>query len=647
MDNRSLTIKDALFLPALLLLAALHGEVYKNGSVLRLKEYVGREWTNELIHYELEFAKGEFPNGALKATAKADKEIPVQFSQVTLHEDGSLKSGDLWLVVTLKPNEVKEWTLTSGKTGAPTDLRVARSGNSLEVTTSFTGARFQLGEQTFEPPVAAEKVPPFIASIRHRSGTWAGRAWFETPHKCRSYKVWVMEEGPVFVKVGFEYRFAGFRTEGKEIYRGHVRIAPRQELIEFVEEFSLGDPKVYRIWEPRSRTEEIMWDWWQWRPHEAKHNFCFSIHDGLEPSKARWYGHNSSIPEKRTGRNPGMDFETDYQLDYREDRFDIAVNSYHRGCPDQALSYMAWRDGDPQSDAIAVIGIRPTEWQHPDMLPHLMNTIVHHTDTACLRIYAQRRPDLVVKAPLHLGRRVWGLTTLKMPEAGPTKPDMKDGKIIRQPFQKPSQALRLRSKYGNRQLDKIKDWALEWETTRKYPSLFVRDGGLPAVLQRIRGSPILRRRAASQRHKPIMRYILDNNAKHAQASHEDLMKWCNRHINIFFEHGYCSHRGTNNNQYPWWMQEMSARFDLVMGMPEVSHERKEELKAHFSFCAHMLQDDDFMPPRRTGVGWGSANMPVNTRGGRAVSAAVLSDNPDAEAWFDRAVEYVDALVLKV
>lgn len=623
------------------------GRNFRNGDTLRLKEYVGREWPNELIHYDLEFDKGEFPDGDLRVLGKAGKGVPVQLSEVAKHDDGSLKAAKLWLVVTLKPNEVTEWTLRPGSATVKSDLKAVRKGEVLEVTTSLTGARFRLGEQTLDPPIAAETVPPFITAIRHRSGAWAGRSWFETPHKCRSYRVWVIDEGPVFVKIGFEYRFDGFRSQGGDVYRGHVRIAAAQELIEFVEEFSLGDPKVYQIWKPKSRAEEIMWDWWQWRPHEAHHNLCFSIYDGLKPTKARWYGHNSSIPEKRTGRNPGLDFETDYQLDYGSDRFGIAVNSYHRGCPDQALSYMAWRDNDPQSDVIAVIGLRPTEWQHPDMVPHLMKAIVHHTDTACLRIHAQKKPDLVVKAPLHLGRRVWGLTTLKMPEAGPTAPEMKDGKVIRQPFQKPSQALQLRSKYGNRPLDKIKDWVLEWQSTKTYPSLFVKRGGLDAVLQRIRTSRILRKHARRQQHKPIMRYILDNNAKHAQASYDDLMAWCNKHIDIFFDHGYCSHRGTNNNQYPWWMQEMSARFDLVMGMPEVSPEQKEKLKAYFSFCVHMLQDDDFMPPRTTGVGWGSANMPVNTRGGRAVSAAVLSDNPDAAAWFERAIEYVDALVQKV
>jgi|GEM_PF-2568208 len=620
---------------------------YAREQGITLKEYVDRSWEDELIHYALHFEQGAFPTGELHVVANGNQVLPSQLSDVQLHEDGSLKAARLWLVVTLQKKQTLNLKLIPGARAVQTDLRWKQSGGSLEVNTAKVGARFFLGEKTFETPVPADRAPAYITAVRLRSGVWGGKGWFETPHKLRSYKITLAEKGPVFVKVAFEYRFDGYRGEGQDIYKGHVRIARAQELIEFVEDYSLGDPKVYQIWKPKSRAEEIMWDWWQWRPHDAESNFCFSIYEGLQPTKARWYGHSATAPEKRTGRNPHLDFETDYTLNYSADRFDFSINAYHRGCPDQALSYMAWRDKDPKSDAVGILGLRPTEWQHADMLPRNLKTLAHHTDTADLRIYANKKPDLVVKAPLHLGRRVWGLVALRMPEAGPTQDEVKDGKVVKHASHTPSQALQLRSKYGNRSLDKIKDWCLEWESTRTYPSLFVKRGGLEAVLRRIRSSRILLNHARSKRHLSIMRYFIESNAKHANETYEDLMTWCKSNIELFFEHGYCSHRGLNNNQYPWWMQEMSARFDLVMGMPEISHEQKEALKAYFSFCTHMLQDDDFMPPRTTGVGWGSANMPVNTRGGRAVSAAVLSDNPNAKPWFDRAVEYVDAMVLKV
>ncbi len=144
-----------------------------------------------------------------------------------------------------------------------------------------------------------------------------------------------------------------------------------------------------------------------------------------------------------------------------------------------------------------------------------------------------------------------------------------------------------------------------------------------------------------------MRYLLNPSEKDAQAAYGEVMAFCNQHIDILFRHGFSSHLGLNNNQYPWWIQEMSARFDLVMGMPEIPAAQKEELKARFAFCVHLLQDDEFMPPRTNGYGWGSANMPVNTRGGRCVSACVLSDNPDAKPWLARAIEYVDVIATKV
>lgn len=630
---------------------------------LVLTEHVGREWSRELVRFPRRFPAGAFPDGTLRVRNAAGEEVPSQLTAVETHADGSLRAATIWLVVTLPPHGELRHTLHPGAPTAAGDLALRRDGQVLEVTTSRAGARFRLGEESFDPALPAAEVAPHLAALRQRSGAWGGRGWFETPHPCSRRRVWVMEEGPVFVQVGFEFRFDGYRGAGEDVFRGHARLAAGQEVIEFVEEYALGDPEVYRIWTPESRAEAILWDWWQWRPHEAESNFCFSLYDGLQPTRARWYGHNTTEPQKRTGRNPGLDFETDYTIPYDEDRFEFSINSYHRGCPNQALSYMLWRDEDPQSDAVAVLGLRPTEWLNPDMLPHLSESIVHHTDTSDLRLYSTAAPDFILRAPLHLGRRVWGLATLQMPEAGPTrhaeKPahvqalEEKNAKAAARRYPAPatwapSQALFLRAKHGNRPLDKIKDWTLRWDSTKPYPRLFVKPGeDIRTVLDRIRASHALRRRARRTRHKPASRYLLEGGEANARATAERVRTWCEKHIDILFEHGYCSHRGTNNNQFPWWLQEMSAQFDLVMGMPEVDARTKEELKAYFAFCVQMLQDDDFMPPRETGVGWGSANMPINTRGGRAVTAAALSDNPDAGPWLERTLEYIDVMVPEI
>ncbi len=621
---------------------------YAAGDTIRLKEYVGKAWADELLHYDLTFAQGAFPGGTARLFIDGT-EAPGQLAGVTTWPDGSLRAATLWLVTTLTPNSVQQLTLQPGKPTGASDLRVTRAGDVLEVTTDRTGARFNLMEKTFDPPVAAAQTPSFLTAIRQRSGAWGGRGWFETPHTCRSAKAWVLEQGPVFVTVGFRYAFDGYRGAGQDIYEGAVRVAARQELIQVDETFALGDPKVYRFWTPKDRADEISWDWWAWRPHDAESNFCFSLYDGLRPTKARWFGHNASQPEKRTGSGiMQLDVETDYSLTYKATQFEIDINSYHGNQPDLGLSYLLWRAEDPLSDALGVIPLRPVDWVHPDMLPRTSTAINQHTSTAELRVYSTAQPDLILKAPLHLGRRSWGLVTLRMPEAAP-QDDVQDGKVVKHGFQKgSSQALRLRAKYGNRPLDVVKDWALEWPAKKTYPSLFIKEGGLPAVLHRIRSSQTLLNRAKALQYKPINRYILSSNAKHAQDSYADLMRNLNTFISGVFDWGYNAHNvGLNINQFPWWMQEYSAQFDLIMGMPEISEADKATLKAHFAFCAHMLYDPSFLPPRRNGVGWGSANMPVNMRGAQAATACTLSDNPDAQPWLALAVEVVDVLVQNV
>ena len=201
----------------LLFTASAEAKPYMKGETLRLREYVGRKWNNELIHYKLNFKQGDYPSQDVKLIDADDQEIPVQLSDIETYEDGSLKSARIWLIVTLSPNDLKELRLIPGRTTAKSDLKIKQTEDMLEVTTTFTGARFHLGQSTFDPPIPAEKIPAYISEIRHRSGLWGGRGWFETAHACRQYKVWIMEKGPVFVKVGFEYIFDGFRGQEEDI----------------------------------------------------------------------------------------------------------------------------------------------------------------------------------------------------------------------------------------------------------------------------------------------------------------------------------------------------------------------------------------------------------------------------------------------
>jgi hypothetical protein len=148
---------------------------HRLGDVLTLKEYLGHAWSNEVIHYDYVFAPGECRSTDVRLLDSDGKEIPAQLSAVTRYADGSLQSAQVWLLVTLGPNEVKQFSLHSGPSRASTNLEVTRSGDVLEVNNGLVGARFQLGEQQFKSPIPASQVPAYLQAVQLRGGERTGR----------------------------------------------------------------------------------------------------------------------------------------------------------------------------------------------------------------------------------------------------------------------------------------------------------------------------------------------------------------------------------------------------------------------------------------------------------------------------------------
>lgn len=260
----------------------------------------------------------------------------------------------------------------------------------------------------------------------------------------------------MFARVAFEYRFDGFRGEGGDIYRGMAQVTAGQEILYLTEEFSLGDPRIYREPQFASEREELLWDWWSWRPHEGPDNFCFSFTAGgnFQPTPARCIEHNVTSPTK--GRSMNTYGENEYPLLFDTNRFEFTLNAYTMFQPDQAMLYTLYRPADAASEIVAVLPCRPSRWRHPDMLPHEPALIKQHTDTSDLRFYSTASRDVFVRCPLHLGRREWAILVAKNP--GMVSTDLTDF----------TPTDRLLAKYGGFPLDKVKNWVLQWPDSHRY-----------------------------------------------------------------------------------------------------------------------------------------------------------------------------------
>ncbi|HRZ56072.1 MAG TPA: hypothetical protein P5525_11525 [Candidatus Paceibacterota bacterium] len=141
------------------------------------------------------------------------KEVSAQLSAVTKHPDGSIQHAQVWFLISLKPGEVTQFKLQPGQSTAGSELKVSRVGDRVELNNGLVGARFHIGEKQLTSPVRASEVPTFLRAVQLRGGAWTGRGWFETPKRCRSYKVALVESGPVFARLPSSIASMGFAVK--------------------------------------------------------------------------------------------------------------------------------------------------------------------------------------------------------------------------------------------------------------------------------------------------------------------------------------------------------------------------------------------------------------------------------------------------
>jgi hypothetical protein len=130
------------------------------------------------VNYGLDFPQGQVtPDGASLKDATGEP-VAVQFSDIVLWPDNkTVKSATVsFMVVSLKPDENKSWTLTGGTTAVrqPTgDLKVETGKDTISIFNSAVGIRTVGGARKFDAPAKGEAVPAPIQGAMVQ-GKWAG-----------------------------------------------------------------------------------------------------------------------------------------------------------------------------------------------------------------------------------------------------------------------------------------------------------------------------------------------------------------------------------------------------------------------------------------------------------------------------------------
>ena len=216
------------------------------------------------------------------------------------------------------------------------------------------------------------------------------------------------------------------------------------------------------------------------------------------------------------------------------------------------------------------------------MLPHEPAQIKQHTDTSDLRVYSTAKRDVLVRAPLHLGRREWAIAVLKNPGVVTDERDF-------------TPLARLSAKHGGFPLDKVKDWALEWPDAHRY---------------------------AETAAEPDSR---------TGKEFREVSGLFSRYIREALDYPRGGER-TGINSFPNNVATLAQRARALLESGQLTAAQGRKLRAQTAFLTYLLWDDDYFPPRRNGYGGGSANMPVSVARGRMDAAAALPDHPMSGEW---------------
>jgi hypothetical protein len=616
-----------------------------------ITEPFGLAWGPDRVNYPVEFPQGQVaPLGVALKNAQGQP-VPVQLSDVTYWDAKQkwVKSAVVSFMAALQPNEKGTWTLTAGTKAVKqpkTDLEADVAKASIVLTTTKTGIRLPVGAMTYPQPMDAAAVPAPIQGIRLGNGQWIGKGWWQTERPCLGYSAKVVASGPVFARVALQYTFAD-----NTFYKATVELNAGQDLAVVSEEFNLSDGKRYAMPEqggakpgdtfafvkPRftSKTDEMMWDWWcpsaGLVPSENCYRFAF--YQGLQPDSAEFAGRNPH--EYVKAGDGGLTFGKDGRV--------IGLNAWSQWVGDESFYFGAYNaKGTP--DELAIVALRPGQWEHPDLDPHPNKTLKQYVQTNNLWIDRETKPELILRAPTNLGKRVYGIgvlqrkpvttdTTTNLPVAyGDVQtgivPALDKNNVPQVKTQTGTEIMLRHIRMGRLELDTVKDWVVDYPETSKFPRLFVDAGDLARMQARAK------KNLADQQHLRWVRWLNDGNPATGQQLITESLAFLKNFCQTFALTDY------GHMMYAINTGTIAHQVDTALAVPEITPEQRVQLLRLSALNLYNSLADDYVPPRRAGFAWGSANMQAQLRARGALMAALLPNHPQGKAWRQYLTEWV-------
>jgi hypothetical protein len=629
-DVRVLTVMAAGLLIALAQSPAMAGQQ----RTFTIQEPFGLAWGPDRVTYRAEFAQGEAKSEALSLTDAQGQPVPMQFTDVQLWPDKTVKSAGVSLLANLKPNEKATWTLSPEPGKAPAaaggDLRV-QDGDVIELANARTAIRLAGGNKTFVEPAPGDRVPAPIQGIRLPGGRWIGKGWWQTDVKCTGYSAEVTDKGPVFARAKLRYDF-----EGGKFYAATVELNAGADLAVVSEEYNLSEGKRYPMsgvngMKPDVRyayvlptfatpDKALIWEWWA-QTHAVlptPNAYCFSFYEGLQPDSAEFHG-RSQFGNLKEG-DGGLKYDKDGRFAY--------INAYLQWGDEETL-YLGLYNSKNPGPMLGVVGLLPSRWLHPDINPHPDAILVQYVQTTCLTFERRQSGEAFLRAPTDLGKRVYGIGGMERTLARHVIPD-RGGPRVSQGDVWGSELMQRHVRLGRLPLNTVKDWVLDYAETAKYPRLFVPEGD--------------RVRYESRRTRKPMDDVKKELDARPGPSEADKKVVADAIAKTSF---LVRHFAQADKGHMDFGIEEGVYADLAedaLSSPACTSEQAKELRKWLAAIVYYSMDPDYVPPREAGFAWGSANMEAQVQCRACRIAALLPNHPRGKAWRDQLAKVVTLYV---
>ncbi|MGD0091935.1 MAG: hypothetical protein ABSE73_18635, partial [Planctomycetota bacterium] len=610
----------------------------------------------------MSFPKGEAAPDGVELKDAAGQKVSVQLSAIELWPDGkTLKQALVSFMATLKPSEKRSWTLTAGTekknvqvADLPislvegdrfsmalqgSDLKLSSDGHAIAFETSKTGIKLLGFSKSFNPPVAADKLPAPIQSVRlpgpandPKAGKWIGKGWWQTDIACSGYSVKITAAGPVFARAEMRYDF-----EGGKFYAATVELNAGQDLAVISEEYNLSEGKrypmsgvngmkpdvqygyVYPKFDPPESA--LIWDWWGQTMAKlpTPDFYAFSFNEGLQPDSAEFHG-RSQYNNLLEG-DGGLKFDQDGRFAY--------LNAYLQWGDEESLYLGLYNSKDP-APMLAVVALQPSRWLHPDITPHPDSTLKQYTMTTCLTFERRKNGEAFFRAPVCLGKRVYGIGGMERTLGKHVLNDRGGPKISEKDVWASDIMLR-HVRLGRLTLNTLKDWVLAYTEPAKYPRVYVPEG------DRVRYESRRTRKTLEETKKD-----LEARAAPAEADKKCVAEALAR------TSGLVRHFAQIDKGHMDFGIEEGVYADLAedaLSSPACTPEQNSDLRKWLAAIVYFALHPDFVPPREAGFAWGSANMMSQVQCRACRIAALLPNHPQGKAWRDTLANVVTLLVV--